>query len=181
MNSSVSIHDKKEFLKFFLDHYKLKQRECSWILKYVLNNDERLDQVSFVEDASNCPRAVEISTTCVDAPPFRYTKDYVETIDVEQSFHDIRSIKAKHLYIQLNFKDRELCEPYALVLEKNPFLSKEIADYDTVKVEVEKLLQRCLYEFHHSKLRADIDQAIDLGDRSAFLQLSQQLNNLRAI
>ncbi len=178
MRSSVSIHEKKDFLRFFLENYQLKHRECSWILKYVLNSDERIDQVKFVDNIDNCPFAVEISTKCVETEPFRFINNFQEMLDAEKAFHEIRANKAKQLIILLQFDNKENCEKYISVVESNPFHSKDISDPEMIQLEAETIIQKSIIDFQKTKLQVEIDHAIDNGDRTSFYILSQRLNEL---
>lgn len=86
----VSINEKKEFIRWFLNHYQLKRRESVWILNYLMSHDQLMEKVHFVEEAHLCPRGIIMSTHCVDNVPFRFYKDNIMTTDAEKSFHDIR-------------------------------------------------------------------------------------------
>lgn len=44
MTASVSVVDKKAFVRWFLKNYQLKRRECVWILNYLLSNDDLLKE-----------------------------------------------------------------------------------------------------------------------------------------
>lgn len=36
----VSVNEKKDFIRWFLNHYQLKRRECVWILNYLMSHDQ---------------------------------------------------------------------------------------------------------------------------------------------
>ena len=90
MATPVSVNEKKDFIRWFLNHYQLKRRECVWILNYLMSHDQLMEKVHFVEQAQYCPRGLIMSTHCVDKVPFRFYKENVMTTDAEKSFHDIR-------------------------------------------------------------------------------------------
>ena len=75
MATPVSVNEKKEFIRWFLNNYQLKRRECVWILNYLLSHDQLMEKVHFVEHAEYCPRGIVMSTQCVDDVPFRFYKD----------------------------------------------------------------------------------------------------------
>ena len=58
MNTPVSVNEKKDFVKWFLNNYQLKQRECVWILNYLMSHDHLMHTVHFVEHAKYCPRGL---------------------------------------------------------------------------------------------------------------------------
>lgn len=119
MQTPVSVNEKKDFIRWFLNHYQLKRRECVWILNYLMSHDSLMEKVHFVEQAEFCPRGIIMSTHCVEEVPFRFYKENVMTTDAEKSFHDIRLNKQQDLFIQLNFRSAYSSPEYAAVLESN--------------------------------------------------------------
>ena len=103
MTASVSVMEKKEFVRWFLKRYQMKRRECVWILNYLLSHDDLLQKVHFVEEAHYCPRAMVMSVTESTGVPFRFYKGNLMTADAEKSFHDLRLHPNEDMYIQLNF------------------------------------------------------------------------------
>ncbi|MDD1371007.1 ReoY family proteolytic degradation factor, partial [Bacillus sp. MHSD17] len=126
MNTPVSVNEKKDFVKWFLNNYQLKQRECVWILNYLMSHDQLMHKVHFVEHAKYCPRGLVMSANCVKDTPFHFFKQNVMTTDAEKSFHDIRLNRDEDIYIQLNFKSSFQNANYVAVLEENPYLPKHI-------------------------------------------------------
>ena len=122
MTTPVSVNEKKEFIRWFLNNYQLKRRECVWILNYLISHDQLMAKVHFVEDAEHCPRGIIMSTQCVDDIPFRFYKNSVMTTDAEKSFHDIRLNRDQDIYIELKFKEAHKSYQYAAVLEPNPYM-----------------------------------------------------------
>lgn len=178
MSLSISIAEKKEFIRWFLKSYKLKKRECIWILKYLLHHDNHLKYVQFVRDIKFCPRAILMSTHCSNGVSFRFFKQSIVTEDVEKSFHDIRLNNQEPLFIQLNFLNAHQCPTYALVLEENPFIDNELFLTHKEKDEGEDLLNHILYTYKLDSLRQAIDKSLDQRDKTAFLQLCEQLKEI---
>ena len=79
MTSSISILEKKTFMRWFLKNHQLKRRECVWILNYLLSNDRLLKNVHFVEEAHYCPRAMVMSSVEHNGVPFRFYKGNIMT------------------------------------------------------------------------------------------------------
>ena len=63
MNAPVSVNEKKDFIRWFLNHYQLKRRECVWILNYLMSHDQLMEKVHFVEQAQYCPRGIIMSSS----------------------------------------------------------------------------------------------------------------------
>ncbi|WAA13754.1 ReoY family proteolytic degradation factor [Fervidibacillus halotolerans] len=178
MATPVSVYEKKEFIRWFLNNYQLKRRECVWILNYLMSHDQLMEKVHFVENARYCPRGLVMSTQCVDDVPFRFYKNSVMTTDAEKSFHDIRLNRDQDIYIQLNFKAVHHSYQYALVLEENPFMPDFIQISEKDRQLVEQFLQYSLIQFQVEKLKKEIDRALDEKDQQQFLTLSSQLRKV---
>ncbi|AIE60537.1 ReoY family proteolytic degradation factor [Bacillus methanolicus] len=179
MTAPVSVNEKKEFIRWFLNHYQLKRRECVWILNYLMSHDQLMEKVHFVEQAQFCPRGLVMSTHCVDEVPFRFYKENVMTTDAEKSFHDIRLNRDEEIYIQLNFHASFKAPQYAAVLEENPYMPKKLQITEKDRLIAERFLLESIQRFQEEKLLELIDQALDEQDKEAFQQLTTQLKNLK--
>jgi len=178
MATPVSVNEKKEFIRWFLNHYQLKRRECVWILNYLMSHDQLMEKVHFVEYAEYCPRGIVMSTQCVDDVPFRFYKDSVMTTDAEKSFHDIRLNRDQDIYIQLKFKQVHQSYQYVAVLEVNPYMPDIIQISEQERELAEKFLETSIKNFHIEKLRKAIDTALDNRDEKQFFILTEQLNEI---
>ncbi|URM34295.1 ReoY family proteolytic degradation factor [Cytobacillus firmus] len=178
MATPVSVNEKKDFIRWFLNHYQLKRRECVWILNYLMSHDQLMEKVHFVEQAQYCPRGLIMSTHCVDEVPFRFYKENVMTTDAEKSFHDIRLNREEEIYIQLNFHASNKAHQYAAVMEENPFMPKTLQVNEKDRLIAERFLAESLEKFRREKLLVLIDEALDKQDKKAFNVLTQQLNKL---
>ena len=61
MTAMIPVAAKKDFVRWFLKRYKLKRRECVWILNYLLSHEHLLQNVHFTDEAHYCPRAMVMS------------------------------------------------------------------------------------------------------------------------
>jgi uncharacterized protein YpiB (UPF0302 family) len=179
MATPVSVNEKKDFIRWFLNHYQLKRRECVWILNYLMSHDQLMEKVHFVDQAQYCPRGLVMSTHCIDKVPFRFYKENVMTTDAEKSFHDIRLNRDEEIYIQLNFNASNQAHQYVAVLEENPYMPKHLQINETDREVAEQFLKASIERFQREKLLSQIDEALDKQDRSGFLNLTKQLNNLK--
>lgn len=178
MNTPVSVNEKKDFVKWFLNNYQLKQRECVWILNYLMSHDQLMHKVHFVEHAKYCPRGLVMSTNCVKDSPFHFYKQNVMTTDAEKSFHDIRLNRDEDIYIQLNFKSSFQHANYVAVLEENPYLPKYIEVNEKDRLLAERFLEESVYTFRKDRLLKLIDEALDNQDKEAFQRLTAELKYL---
>ncbi|GAA0327999.1 ReoY family proteolytic degradation factor [Oceanobacillus oncorhynchi subsp. oncorhynchi] len=178
MLSSVTAKDKKDFIQWFLNHYRLKKRESVWILNYLVNHMDILEHVHFVRDVKYCPRGVMISSRCSEKIPFRFYKKHLVTTDAEKTFHDIRLNKQEALFIQLNFHQANQSAYYAAVLEENPFLPDDYYLTKDDKQTTSELLDQLLINQKQERLREAIDEALDSGNHTKFLELTKELEKL---
>ncbi|KZZ86400.1 MULTISPECIES: ReoY family proteolytic degradation factor [Bacillaceae] len=179
MMTPVSVHEKKDFIRWFLNHYQLKRRECVWILNYLMSHDSLMERVHFVEQAQYCPRGIIMSTHCVEEVPFRFYKENVMTTDAEKSFHDIRLNREEELYIQINFRSAYQSPQYAAVMEGNPFMPKHLNGNEKDRIIAERVLESAIQTYQKDKLLQMIDDALDRHDEHAFKDLTSRLNALK--
>lgn len=175
---SISIEEKKHFMKWFLKHFTTKKLETTWLLNYLIKQDELLNKISFVNDARLCPRAVIISSDCSDEMPFLFYKGQVVTDDIDKFFHDIRLHQDEEIYMQFNFKQAHQNPQYVGVLEENPF-APQVTNLSQHDQNVsEHLLGHILHDYQMKKLSDKIDQALDERDEITFRKLVAKLTNL---
>lgn len=174
----VSVNEKKEFVRWFLNNYQLKRRECVWILNYLMSHDQLMRKVHFVEKAQYCPRGIIMSTHCVDDVPFRFYKENVMTTDAEKSFHDIRLNRDEDIYIQLNFRSSFKTAEYVAVLEENDFIPVHLQSNEKDQLLAEEFLNHSVISYQKERIMDLIDRAIDEGNKEEFKKLSLRLRNL---
>ncbi|RHW41256.1 YpiB family protein [Neobacillus notoginsengisoli] len=181
MATPVSVNEKKDFIRWFLNHYQLKRRECVWILNYLMSHDQLMEKVHFVDQAQYCPRGLIMSAHCVDKVPFRFYKENIMTTDAEKSFHDIRLNRDEEIYIQLNFNASNKVHQYAAVLEDNPYIPRHLQFNEKDREVAEQFLSYSIQRFNEEKLLQLIDEALDKQDKEAFLTFTEQLNSLKEL
>lgn len=181
MTASVSVGEKKQFVRWFLQSYKMKRRECIWILNYMLSNEELLEKTHFVEEAHYCPRAMVMSSTESKEIPFRFYKGNLMTADAEKSFHDLRLNPEDELYVQLNFPNHPPSPIYLSVLEENPYMPKNASYNDQDRLVAEKVLEESMSVFQEETILKQIDEALDSNDRDKFFELSALLQSIKTM
>jgi uncharacterized protein YpiB (UPF0302 family) len=174
-----TIDKKKEFIRYFLNNYQLKKRECVWILNYLMSHDQLMNKVHFVENAKYCPRGIIISTHCAsDNVPFRFYNDLSMTTDGEKAFYDIRLNREEDIYIQLNFNDSNTNHQYLGILEDNPYIPKAEKGLEETKDSLAAIhfLEYCVNQFQLESIKKEIDRTLENGDKDRFKELCEQLN-----
>ena len=102
-----------------------------------------------------------------------------EFTDPEQIFHEIRMNWRKALYLECVFPEAWQTSQYLSVLEDNPFapwneqVDQEVARAIDQYFKQEEQTQRM------ALIKAQIDDALETGNKEAFLELSDELNRLK--
>jgi uncharacterized protein YpiB (UPF0302 family) len=175
---NITATKKREFIKWFLNNYQLRRRESVWILNFLYSYEHLLEKVHFVENASKTPRGIIMATHCVDDVPLRYYKNGVMSTNAESCFHDIRLNRDQDVYIELNFKNKYNYKEYWDVLEENPFEEPDTSEFEE---QAAHFLDYCLYEFRVERLKKQIDEAIDDGDKELFMKLTDELGKIKKV
>lgn len=178
MVTPISTKDKQGFIKWFLQHYKMKRRESKWILEFLVDNDALLKNVHFVRDVKLCPKAIIISSVRSEGVPFIFYKENIITEDFEKLFHDLRLNQSESLYIQLNFHNSIQNALYVSILEENPYLPVDLVIMEKDSSEAERILENTLFKKQKEFLRHKINLALDNSDKASFLEFGKQLDEL---
>lgn len=172
---TISIDSKKSCLHWFLNRYKVKQREVVYLLHYVMREDDLLESVHFVYDVQYAKRGWLISAEGAKKPGFKFYNNQLVTTDVDKAFHDVRLNKGEPLYIELSFDGVKRSLDYHRVLEDNPFIPDDYYVQEQDRRAMEDLLDTTLKSGYESWLRKEIDRCLDEGNDEQFNVLSLQL------
>lgn len=176
MKASVSINEKKDFIRWLLDNHQMKIRESMWVLNYIAGHDQILKYAHFVDNLEGCKRGLSLSAHGSKTEPFRFFKETIVTIDPEKAFHDIRLNWDEALYIELHFSGARLSPEYALVREENPFATTPINK--EAENEAETFLDQSLTLFAKENLMKQIDKALDEKQEEKFYELTKLYHKL---
>lgn len=174
----ITVNEKKEFIKWFLNSYTLSKKEAAWLITYISSKENLLERVHFVNEIVGLPKAILISTECVAMTPFKFYKNNRVTPDVEAAFLDIRSNPEEDIYIGLFFKERDTSPEYANVLEVNPMEKQKLVKDNLLELMAELLLEQAIKEFNKKKLYEAIDLTLLNGDKKRFFELTNKLNKV---
>lgn len=169
--NKVSTSDKKEFLKYFIKRYKLKRRECVWILNYLTSHEHLLESVHFTDEAHYCPKAMVMSTTSSESIPFRFYKGNLMSADADKAFNDLRLYDDEKVYIQLNFPNSEASPEYASVREENPFLPSYLQVNEKDKELANQMVNYLTDKMIENAFQKRVDEALDSGDKEMFMKV----------
>ena len=185
--------DKKEFLKYIIDHFLKSKLKMSYLFEYIMNN---VEQICFIDDYTNCEFVLQleimdnednISLSLLNQKSFdSFTGSPIVSIfrDIEDIFHEIRLNKEKCLYIYLSFNKKrfpQLFEKYVFVLEENRSL-KDIRDHAIsarYSDKAQNILDHAIKKYKENLLLNKINYALDQKDKEYFLKLTQELDKIR--
>ncbi|MCY0875020.1 MAG: YpiB family protein [Firmicutes bacterium] len=175
MKDLVKPTDKKHFIEWFLNHYELKNPEAEWLLQYLAQNEQILARVHFTDHFRNLPKAMLLSTTCVQMTAFKYYKNKRVTSDVEKAFLDVHNHPEEDLYVTLYFSDRAACPEYSAVLEGVQSQPAVVSTSEVLMaLQAELWLGTLERQLQEQDLRVRLDQALDTRDKALFNELSAQ-------
>lgn len=181
MRDMITAADKKMFIQWFLEHYELKNPEAEWLLQYLASSEQLLGRVHFTDHFRHLPKALLMSTTCVQMTAFKFYKNKRVTSDVEKAFLDVHSHPEEDLYLTLYFHDRSTCPEYAAVVEREMEEARRVTAAEVLcGLEAEMFLDHIAREFRLRALLDDIDEALARRDSEAFFRLSGEYRRLLA-
>lgn len=176
MSSTVTVAEKKHFLRWFLANYQLESREAEMLIRYMMTRENVLRRVHFVENFRQLSRVIVVSTSCVSVAPFRYyRRNKPVSTDVEQAFLDLYQHPDEEVYVGLFFKDRANCNAYSSVVEELGSSELEPAMKEMVALQADWIIEQALRTYQRLKLMELVNAALDAGDRQGFYEASRQL------
>lgn len=163
---SVSVEKKREFIEWFKEHYKMKWRECLWILDYLLKNEGALKRVHFVERVKfDKPISLFMSTQCTKTVPFKFYRNNLVSDDPDKAFDHIRFNLKEKIFIELNFSDKFR---YPLFIE---VLEGEVTDETDLPMTDRVELAQVVNDLEKLGKAQLIDYALDTRNEELFRKL----------
>ena len=155
----VDVREKKRFLDWLIQNVTFQRREVSWILNYLANHEAILANVRFVEPL----------TLYLEGKSFT---------DSDQIFHEIRLNWQEPLYLECFFANSWDHPTYLSILEDNPYSTWNESIDPTILTAVDQYLAEEQRQARIKELYQAIDEALEKGDKEAFLHLSQEVNEV---
>lgn len=174
---SVSLESKQQYIRWFMSRFALKRRDSRVILSFLLENEDVLSKVTFVENLSYLDNALLISAKGSTTYPFmfRYRGEFVySSLVTLQRLVDLSDDDS--VYVWLAY-DPMLASPDAGdVVQENP-----VAAWRSQAQRVARLLVRSVEDemsqlvLRKGELERLVDLALEQGDRDAFLRHTGEL------
>lgn len=178
MHTIVPSKEKQDFIYWFLRNYELKKQESEWILLYISQHQDVLKNVHFIKGAKNCPRGIEMASTCSKKPAFFFYKQQITTTNPDKAYHDLRLNKEEDLFIELNFEDATDYIKYVEVLEDNPYCSTSQRMQAVHRKQAELVLEHIILNRKKAIVKKDVNHALDNKDDETFFKLTEELIQL---
>ena len=179
MYKKVDLFRKKEYIRWFLNTYKLKKPEMEKVLQTLLQNPELLEKVQFIEDIRNLSDAVLISTNDAQTISFILRLNNIYYYDVDEFLEQLNNYPPPELYVWLSFNRDYICSMCTEILSGPPKTYRQAMNQRVIQ-DLEQELHKKLYskEVRRKELLMLIDRAIENNDTEMFVKLSEEYKKL---
>ena len=172
MSVPVTIEKKRAFLNWFMLHHKVKAHDMEWFLKDLLENEQALTHVHFVDDITDCPKGIIITSHLNEQITFQFFKGNVHTDNVYTAYHEMNLYQNEPFFIQVIF-------PFCA---HNTLYQDVIVDDGQMQLEIKKttadILDYTLKQGRRVFLKKQIDHALKNRQYKQFMYYSSQLKEL---
>lgn len=128
MSKWVSPAEKRNFLKWFLEHQRLKRTDARKIIEFIINNYHILENVSFTEKILISRKTIVISSMYTDQPGFVFYYNQRKTDEISKALGDLIMNPFEKVHVILHFNGKMLNHRYLQLIE-NPVL-ENIKQYE---------------------------------------------------
>jgi uncharacterized protein YpiB (UPF0302 family) len=168
----VSTTKKGDFLKWFLNHHQLKNKEARRLIEYIQNNHHILKNLSFIETVHPTERTIIISSISSDEAGFLFYANNMKTEEVSRALGSLINNPTDKVNLilhffgkQANFRFKELVETRRLQSIKQYEQSEKDAKATDIVVEI-------------ALLKSQINKALDDRDEELFKALVGKLKEI---
>ncbi|PKM81489.1 MAG: hypothetical protein CVU89_09300 [Firmicutes bacterium HGW-Firmicutes-14] len=179
MEEAILVYKKKKYIDWFLEKHRLKRSDTAKILEFLIDNEELLIKTHFVEDVRYLPNALLISAVDSSTVSFlcRLNDRYYEDIDEIMNLLD--SLPPEDFFVRLSFKSTVISSLQRAVLNNKQDIRRKIFYHQVVK-RLEWELTRAIIckERHKTTLLAQIDLALQEGDKEKFFDLTAEFKKI---
>lgn len=148
----VEIQQKRAFIGWFLEAFKLKKPDAARVLKHILESERLLRRVQFVDSVRFLPTAVLISSRDAKTVSYIMKIDNRYFEDVDEFIEDLVDTGEEVIYLCLSFNREIACA----------FCPDKIMPQAPRRQQILRL----------------IDETLDRRDRSEFMRLTGELKEL---
>ncbi|WP_379968816.1 YpiB family protein [Ectobacillus sp. sgz5001026] len=182
MNKWVSVSAKRNFLKWFLDHHRLKRTDARKVLEYMLNAPPILECISFTEQIQLNRKTIVISSAQSDEPGFEFYYNKRKTEDIAIALGELMANPSDRVNVMIHFYGKMSNHSYLQLIE-SPAIDnlRQYTQYEKDAKEVDVMIKKLMLEQKRQILKQQIDEALDANNKPLFASLVDQLNQLPKI
>lgn len=179
MHKQVDIFKKKEYIRWYLNTYKLKKPDTEKVLHLLLQETYLLEKVHFIEDIRNISNAILISTHDSHTISFILRLDNIYYYEVDEFINQLKNFPPDNIYLWLSFNRDFMCSMCKEVLVDSP-QTKKIALNQRVIKDLEHEIHKSFFarDVYKKELLLLIDQAIETNDQELFYKYSEEYKKL---
>jgi uncharacterized protein YpiB (UPF0302 family) len=179
MRKWISITEKRNFLKWFLDNHRLKSTDARKILEFIIHRPHLLENLSFVDKIKPREKTIVVSSMQSDESGFAFYDRYRKTEDASQALHDLTLNPSEKVNLILNFYGKLLNHRYLQMLDSPEADSIHLYEQSERHARAaEALIEKISHEQEIERVKRQIDEALDKNDRLLFEQLVSRLQEL---
>jgi uncharacterized protein YpiB (UPF0302 family) len=179
MNKWVSIADKRQFLKWFVEHHRLKHPDARKILDYVLKRPHILENITFTEKIDVKKRTIIISSINSDEVGFVYYYNQQKTENAAVALGDLMANPMEKIYLIVHFFGKDTNRLYAEIIETpRKDALKNYERFQQYSEEADAVIDRIMLQTEIKNVRSQIDAALDKKDEQQFHSLVRELMEL---
>src|SRR4051812_33881247 len=176
MSRWVSPIQKRNFLKWFLDHQQLKRSDARKVIDYIINHLHILENIAFTEKIMMSQKTIVISSMNSDEPGFLFYVNQCKTEEVSSALGDLMMNPSEKVNIIIHFRGKMLNHRYLQLIE-NPVAEniKLYQRFEKYSKEADELIEEVILEKEIEIIKKQIDEALDQKDEALFTRLTTQL------
>jgi len=172
----VSSLEKRHFLTSFLQNYRLKHPDARFVLNYLLQHPHLLENVHFTENGQKQARWLIISAATAEEEGLVFYRGGQKSTGVAAIMGDLALHPNEPLYLTLHFPGKARNFSYLRLVDHRAFENvRRYERHEKTAKAAEQVLDEALKRHEVSRLKLQIDQALDRKDMNLFQKLTEQL------
>ncbi|MGO2695383.1 YpiB family protein [Bavariicoccus seileri] len=180
----ISDKDKHRFLEWLIANQDLKDKECFWIINYLLNHNYLLSRIHFTIDVHLLNNGIVIVSDDNETDHFHFFHEGKDHYNPETAFEALRVDWKSHYYLEIKCPNSISLLQEFNVFEDNPSeKGVDQTDEDLESAVSPKAIELALEDINRkltlSLISRDIDQALDEKNLSQFQDLCQKYQTIK--
>lgn len=178
MRKWISITEKRNFLKWFLDNHRLKCTDARKVIEFIIHRPHMLEGLSFVDKVKESGRTLVISSLQSDEAGFAFYQRHRKTEDIAQAMNDLMLNPSDPIYMVIHFYGKRLNHRYLQMIAPEADAIGLYEQSERHAKAANAIIEKISLEQQRERLKRQIDEALDQKNRALFEQLVAQLEEL---